>query len=525
MKNASKRFYRKNINGKKFRINKKRVNTEVNSLGWLKLLIVIIIIASQVGMLIYLALSFAFTFKWVMAVDFLLSLCLCFYVLSSNKNNLSKGVWIIFLLLGFPFAPLIFLLSTEKVAFFRLNRKTKDCLFLKNEQNVDLQSLQSQTKSVANFLYTSGNFNAYKNNAVKYFSLGDQFFNDVLNSIEKAQKFIFMEFFIVSDGTLFERVFEVLKEKAKSGVDVRIIYDDMGSSRRLYKKTIKKIKDSNIKIMTFNRITPIFSIGQNYRDHRKIVVVDGQTAYTGGYNLADEYVNLTAEKFFWKDMGVRIDGNAVDEFTRLFLIQWSKITRQEVDLTSFTGLATINSNHSAVIPFADGLEYKETIGKGVYINLISNAREYLYISCPYFIIDDTIKDLLINKARSGVQVKIILPEIPDKTLVYWVSRNNAEKLIKHGVKIYTMKNAFVHGKVMLNENGVVIGSINLDLRSFYQQAECAVYTDDKSVIKEVKSDFEFMEKRSLIIDEQNKLINNSFKGVIVKVLQIFAPFM
>jgi len=524
MKNASKRFYRKNINGRKFRINKKRLNTEINGAGWLKLVVVALLIASQIALLIYLAISFAFTFKWVMVIDFIVALILCVYLLSSNKNNLSKGVWIIFLLLGFPFAPLIFVLSTEKVAYSRLNRKRKKHQIKKIEK-FPIQNLKEQHNSVANFLYSSGGFIPYKNNAVKYFSSGEQLFSDALNRIENAKSFIFIEFYIISDGFLLDSFIKVLKEKAKLGLDVRIIYDDIGSSRRLYKRTKRKIKKSGIKIKAFNRVTPIFSLAHNYRDHRKIIVVDGQTAYTGGCNLADEYVNATADKYFWKDMGVRIDGNGVDQFTQLFLSQWALITGEKVDFAPYLNLADCYQNQSTLIPFADGLEYNDKIGKGVYINLISNAEKYLYMSCPYFIIDDTIKDLLINKARSGVKIKIILPEIPDKTFVYYVSRNNAEKLIEYGVNVYTMKNAFVHGKVMLNEKGVVIGSINMDLRSFYQQAECAVYTDDKNVIDDVLEDFEFMEKQSQLIGEENKLINNTFKGVIVRVLQIFAPFM
>ena len=311
----------------------------------------------------------------------------------------------------------------------------------------------------------------------------------------------------------------------KLGVDVRVIYDDLGSHKVLSKKEKNALKKAGIKIQPFNRVTPFFSATLNYRDHRKIVVIDGKSAYTGGCNLADEYVNEKRMHGYWKDSGIRLDGNAVDGFTLMFLRQWEFLTKQKEDYSKFLRKAQQISGDSVFVPYADGLDYDKNIGKNVYENMISSAKEKIYIMTPYFIVDDTLTNLLINKAMSGVDVKLIIPEIPDKAFVYGVTRNNAEKLIDYGVKVYLMKKSFVHSKLLLTENSVVVGSINMDLRSFYQQFECAVYTDDDNVKKEVLIDFENTIKDSLLITEKNKLRNHLIYRAFAGVMQIFAPFM
>ena len=348
---------------------------------------------------------------------------------------------------------------------------------------------------------------------------------DMLLELEKANRFIFLEFFIVADGALFNRIFSILKEKVSAGVDVRVIYDDLGSHKVLSKKAKITLKNAGIKIQPFNRVTPIFSITLNYRDHRKIIIVDGKTAYTGGCNLADEYINEKRMHGYWKDSGVRLDGKAVDGFTLMFLRQWEFLTKTKEDYSQFLGKAKQTVIDSVFVPYADGLDYSKNIGKNVYENMVASAKEKIYIMTPYFIVDDTLTNLLINKAMSGVDVRIIIPEIPDKAFVYGVTRNNAEKLIDHGVKVYCMKQSFVHSKLLLTENSAVVGSINMDLRSFYQQFECAVYTDDKKVKQEVLIDFESTFNDCQLITEKNKLRNHLIYRAFAGVMQIFAPFM
>ena len=505
-----------------------KVKTENSGFGVLKTAITFFITFAQLAFLIWINVAFAFLVKWWISLCFIVSIITCIYVLSSEKNSLSKAVWIIFLLLGFLFAPIIYVMSDERIFFFRARKKFNKIYSRSNDYIKDQPDFCKHNSAVvgdANYLFSAGNFNAYNDTSLEYFSSGTSFFDDLIERLKSAEKFVFMEFFIVSDGVVLSRVLDVLEKKVKCGVDVRLIYDDVGSHRALSLKMKNKMIKAGIKIQPFGRLVPIFSVALNYRDHRKIVVVDGKTAYTGGNNLADEYVNEKQIHGYWKDVGVRLDGKAVDGFTLTFLRQWEYLLGKSENYGEYLEQCDRVESSSLVIPYADGLDYKMPIGKGVYENMISSAKEKIYIMTPYFIIDDVTTGLIINKALSGVDVRIILPEVPDKAFVYGVTRNNAEKLIKYGVKIYCMKRAFVHAKVVLTENSVVVGSINMDLRSFYQQFECAVYTDDKNIMSAVNEDFSSTLELCERITEQNQMRKNILYRIVAGLMQVFAPFM
>lgn len=506
-----------------------KIKTEnIGGFGAIKIFVIAAIIGVQLALMIFLHVRFVFAFTWYMIAACVMSLLTCVYILSSNKNSLSKAVWIIFLLIGFSFAFIIYWLSDERIFFYRARKR-----YRKIYKNAERFVSDAEFKKTGNnavdcdcrYLKASGNFTAYTDTSVKYFSSGATFFDDVLYRLEKAEKFVFMEFFILANGSLLNRFFDVLAKKVAVGVDVRIIYDDMGSNKTLTRKTVKQFKKAGVKLIPFNRLVPIFSVAMNYRDHRKMIIIDGETVYSGGCNLADEYVNEKRMHGYWKDNGIRLDGPAVDGFTLMFLRQWEFLRKRSEDYSEFLNLSKSEKNGSVVVPYADGLDFSVPVGKGVYENMIAAACEKIYVMTPYFIVDDTLAELLINKATSGADVRIILPEIPDKKIVYGVSRNNAEKLMDYGVKVYLMKKSFVHGKVVLTENSVVVGSINMDLRSFYQQFECAVYTNDETVMKEVCADFENTFKDSLIITEKNKARKNIIYRVVAGFLQVFAPFM
>lgn len=526
-KNATSRFLY--INKSKSPDNRiVRIKTENSGWGVLKTAIIALLIALQLALIIYFQISFSITFEWFMTLSFITSIFTCIYVLSSKKNGLSKAVWIIFILLGFMFGYVIYWLSDERI-FFRKSKKRYERVFTKaktyaaEKNKVDVKSLA--VRGDCEYLYTAGGFNAHANNKIKYFPTGSQVFDDIIECIKSAKKFIFIEFFIVSDGALLKRFIDILSHKAREGVDVRLIYDDMGSHKTFSRKSKKKLIEAGVKIKSFNKLLPIFAVIMNYRDHRKIVVVDGKTAYTGGINLADEYVNEKRMYGYWKDNGVRVDGSAVDEFSIMFLRQWEFLGKPFEDYSAFLNQFDNYSNLAVVVPYADGLDYEQSIGKSVYENLISAAKQKIYIMTPYFIVDDTISSLLTNKALSGVDVRLVLPDVPDKAFVYGVSRWNAEKLIGCGVKVYTMNNAFVHTKMVLTENALATGSVNMDLRSFYQQFECAIYTDDKSALLDAEKDFNDTLSLSTLITDNNKRLKNPFYRAVAGFMQLFAPFM
>lgn len=504
-----------------------KVKTESNGLGTIKTLVIFGIIALQLAFFLLFHYVLMLAYKWLIVGTFLISLITCIYVISSKKNSQSKALWIIFLLLFFPFAYVFYFLSDERILMSGAKRKYANiCKDFTQSQNEEL--LEWTEKSVKNdceYLMRAGGFSAYKNTSSKYFSSGYLFFEDLIEKIKSAKEFIFIEFFIIADGNLLSRVLDVLIEKAKQGVEVRVIYDDMGSKRVLSKKTKKRFILSGIKLLAFNKVLPIISVGLNYRDHRKIVVIDGQTAYTGGCNLADEYVNEKRLHGYWKDAGIRIQGRATNTFTLAFLRQWEFLTKQKEDYSVYLLKAKAQDGDGIIVPYVDGLDYEQNVGKGVYESIISGATERIYIMTPYFIVDDTLANLLKLKAMSGVDVRLVLPEISDKKLVYGVTRNNAEKLIDYGVKVYCMKNSFVHSKVVLTENSAIVGSINMDLRSFYQQFESAVYISDKTVMQEIKADFEQTIENSKMLSEKNKLRNHTIYRIFASVMQLFAPFM
>ncbi len=506
-----------------------RVKTEGSGLGALKTLVVMGLIFLELAVMIYLYIEMALAFRWYMLFSFVASGLTCLYVLSSNKNSLSKAVWIIFLLVGFAFGYVIYIMSDERIFFKSAKKKYKkifdDTNHILPESNSDIYDLKPAVLNDAKYLHNAGGFISCKNTATEYYPSGAELFDNILEDCRRAEKFIFIEFFIIADGTLFNRFFDVLSERASAGVDVRIIYDDMGSHRTLSRKTKDKIKKAGINLLCFNRLVPIFSVGLNFRDHRKIVVIDGCSAYSGGSNFADEYVNEKRMYGYWKDTGIKLVGEAVDSLSLIFLRQWAYLSDRKEDVQKFFGHSASPESESLVIPFADGLDYPGAIGKNVYENMIASAENFVYIMTPYFICDDIITGLLMNKAMSGVDVRIILPGVPDKAFVYGVSRNNLEKLSEYGVKAYVMDDAFVHSKLVLTENAVVVGSINMDLRSFYQQFEVGVYTNDPQTMEKVKLDFEESFQNSSDISVENGKKRNVFKRIAAGVLQLFAPFM
>lgn len=505
-----------------------KIRTEINGQGILKMLVVVSLIAVQLIIFICLYIWLALAFKWYLLISFILSLGTCIFVLSSNKNGQSKAVWILLLILCFSFGYILYFLSDERI-FFKAAKKRYSLIFgaaaKYNSQYIEPKNASKAVCNDSRFLFEAGKFTSYDRTAIKYFPSGGQLFDDVLLQLEKAEKFVFIEYFIIADGVLLNRIFDILAKKVKCGVEVRIIYDDMGSHGGLSHRMKRKIKKAGLKLIAFNRLIPRFSVALNYRDHRKMIIVDGKTVYSGGSNLADEYINAKRMFGYWKDTGVRLDGPAVDGFTLIFLRQWEYLTKLKEDYEQYFGLSEKFDNSFAVIPYADGLDYKFPIGKNVYENIISGAKEKLYIMMPYFIPDDTVTNLIINKALSGVDVKIILPGIPDKAFVYKVSRCNAEKLLDYGVKLYCMKNSFVHSKLVISENCAVIGSINMDLRSFYQQFECAVYTNDSQTMQDICQDFENTFLDSEQITEENQISSNVLNRIFFGVLQLFAPLM
>ena len=502
--------------------NMVRIRTERHATSK-KIIVAAIVLLFQ--LLIILSLNVLYIgFRWYIYLNLCIAIITAISVLSSNKHGQSKAVWVLFILVCFPIGFIIYFLSNEKIMFGASKRRYKK-IFERTENYMgEFKNPEGKNvfTSTCRYLHNAGGFVPYKDNKMQYFPSAASMFDDAIENMKKAEHFIFIEYFNVANGVLFGRIWDVLKEKLAQGVKVRIVYDDMGS-RALPRKVRKMIRSAGAELKTFNRLISFFTFALNYRDHHKIISIDGKIAYTGGCNLADEYVNERRMYGYWKDAGLRIEGPAVDALTLTFLRQWEFITKKQEDYSQYFNHFELHENDACVVPFAGGPEYDLPICKSVYESLITGAKRRLYIMTPYFIPDDTINSLLKNKALSGVDVRIILPEIPDKYYVYLLTKDNAEDLISCGVKVYYMKDSFVHSKVVLSDECAMIGSINLDLRSFFQQFENAVCTDDKSVLADVEKDFENTFDDSILVEQRTQ--NPFFRSMAIAVLRLLSPLM
>lgn len=509
-----------------------KIRTEGKGLGVLKTMFVGLLILLQLVLMALFYFGLTNSFRIYQVVALVLSIICCVHVLSTEKTGQTKTVWVLFLLLFSSFGYIAYFMSSEAIFFGWAKRRYKK-IFDRTEcftpQYCGLSNICRPVEGDVEYLWNAGGFAPYRNTPLKYFSSGAQLFDDVLSRIKTAKKFVFIEFFIITDGVLLNRFYDALSKKAAEGVDVRIICDGMGSHGTLSYRSRKRLKKAGIKIHRFNRIVPMFTFALNLRDHRKIVVVDGHTAYAGGCNLADEYVNEKRMHGYWKDAGIRAQGAAVNAFTLTFLRQWEFITKKTEDYAPFLSEAQDGAADASegyvTVPYADGKDYNLNVCKGVYSNIIAGACEKLYIMTPYFVPDEDTAALLAQKARSGVDVRIILPGVPDKAYVYRVSVDNAERLISSGVKIYKMRHAFVHSKIVLSENCVSVGSGNIDLRSYYNQFENGVYTNDKTVLNAVLNDFNCTFSGCLQVTEENSTRNTFLPRILAGVLRIFSPLM
>lgn len=492
-----------------------------------KLTLAILILLIQLSVII---ITFKFCYQYIGLLYgglTVLSFIIVTHILVSKKNTNYKISWII-LVLGIPgIGSLIYLFLqlqiNVKILRNRLEENKNESLkYLKQE------SLNINDKNVnllVNYMNNYGHYPMYKANEIKYFKTGELHFNDLKEELKKAKKFIFLEYFIVAEGELLDSIIEILKEKAKEGIEVRIMYDGTCPFNGIAYNYPEILKSYGIKAKMFSPIKAIISTYQNNRDHRKIAVIDGKIAYTGGVNLADEYVNKKIRFGVWKDTAIKIKGNAVNSFTTMFLEMWN--VDEKVN-ESYEPYITNNPEleQGYVMPYGDNPLDGESVGKNVYMNIINNAKEYVYISTPYLIPDDELLNAIKYASKKGIDIRIIMPHIPDKKLVYYLGRSYYEELIDTNVKIYEYKYGFIHSKMFIcDDDKAVVGTINLDYRSLYLHFECGCYIYQNECIKEIKEDFENILKESIIIDKKNIKKFNLIKKIIGVILRFFAPLM
>lgn len=392
----------------------------------------------------------------------------------------------------------------------------------------------------ANYMYHYAGAPVFGNSAVTYFPLGEDKFYELILQLKKAKKFIFMEYFIVSRGYMWDTILEILKAKVKEGVEVRFMYDGMCSLVLLPYNYPKELSRYGIKSKMFSPIRPVLSTHQNNRDHRKIVVIDGHTAFTGGINLADEYINRTVRFGHWKDTSVMVKGDAVKTFTMMFLQMWNVDEKnaedygkyvaddaaKEVETALSQPTACQYGTGGAVIPYGDEPFDNEAVGKCVYLDILNRAKEYVHIMTPYLILDDEMKEALIYSAKRGVETVIIMPHIPDKKYAYYLARSYYPELLANGVQIYEYTPGFVHAKVFVSDHArATVGSVNMDYRSLYLHFECGLYIWKNSVIEDIDADFDNTLAKCQQITVQNQKEYSLWKKIMGRALRLIAPLM
>jgi cardiolipin synthase len=359
-----------------------------------------------------------------------------------------------------------------------------------------------------------------------YYPLGENFHRALLEDLSRAERFILMEYFIVQEGKMWDPILAILREKAAKGVKVYFMYDDFGCMATLPQHYYRQMENEGIHCMPSNRFTPVLSHIHNNRDHRKITVIDGRVGFTGGVNLADEYINACEKFGHWKDTAVRLEGEAVRNLTALFLVNWNTHSKNQLEAADFmVSPAAAYQGTGFVIPFGDGPKpiYMEDIGKGVYLNMIHAAREYLYITTPYLICDHEVLDALCLAGKKGVDVRLITPHIPDKRTVFWMTRSNYKVLMDAGVKIYEYTPGFIHAKnFVCDDKFAVCGTINLDYRSLVHHFECGAWMYGADCIPDMKADF----LNTLAASGQvpkDRPVMRGWQRIIVEVAKVFFP--
>lgn len=463
-------------------------------LSFKKSYLLLLILFLQLVLLIVTYIYFVQAFTWIYVISAILSFLTSLRVLLFTKNPAAKSSWILFIMLFPTFGFIIYFLAGGSDLHPLYKRRLFDIDEYANSHLVknEIGNVTSYERENIRYLGTVTNANAYSGRATKYYALADDIFPDIIRALKAAKHTIYVEFFIISRGDLFTEIINILIEKANNGVDVRVIYDGFGSKDLMNRQLRKTLKTSKIKIKPFVPITPVFSFFLNYRNHRKLVIVDHEVAFLGGFNLADEYVNIHKRFGHWKDSGLQIVGASVYYFSLEFLKMWIFVTREKVDLSFFDQQAKskVDNKNGIVVPYVTAPYQGSSVARSFYINAINNARKSIAIMSPYLIIDEAIIDLLITKAASGITVNIILPGIPDKKIVYALSKSTGEFLSERGCNVYVYTPGFLHAKnLLIDDESAIVGSINFDFRSFYQQYENAVYLTNDAAVKAISADF------------------------------------
>lgn len=496
--------------------------------------LILLLILLQIGVLFYLATALQEHAFYVYGILTIVQAGVVIYIINEKGNPEFMCTWIILILILPVFGCLLYIYVKLEIGsrFIRertgmIDLETKEYLKQKKSTIEELRKSKPANANLSRYL-NQLHFPTYRNTKASYYGCGEENFPIMLEELEKAEKYIFLEYFIIDEGFMWNSILKILKEKAQNGVEVRLMYDGMNSISRLTHDYPKEMQKYNIHCKMFSPIVPILSTTQNNRDHRKICVIDGKVAFTGGLNLADEYINKKERFGYWKDTAVMLEGDAVQSMTMLFLQMWNVTETKPEDYKKYLTVKSkeLRRELGYVIPYGDSPFDREDVGKEVYYHILNHAKKYVHIMTPYLILDREMITALTRAAKSGIDVKIIMPFIPDKWYAFAVAKTFYRELISAGVKIYEYLPGFVHAKVFVSDDDTVtVGTINLDYRSLYLHFENGVFIYNNPVVREVEMDYQNTLKKCMRISvaDLNKI--NPFMLLAGKVLRLLAPLM
>lgn len=498
-----------------------------------KYIITAILIISEIVFLVLLNKYLADAYFPVRIASYIISVISILIVINRDTIWETKAPWVITILLLQPFGSFIYLILGVRYSTIKERKFIKRIEYMNQDDKVynepileELKNEDIEAYGKANQLVNEANALIRKDNDIIFYDSGEAFLEHFYDSLRSAKHFIFMEFFIVSNGKVLEEVEKILVEKHKEGVEIRFMYDDIGSYAALQNNYYKHLRKLGIEANCFARFHMMASSSHNNRNHRKIVVIDGKVAFTGGINLADEYFNIITRFGYWKDSVVEITGSAVGDYTRQFLFDWDWNSNTTTEWRKYVLIPEEKMVPGYIIPFGSGVAplYEREIPKHTFLNLINQAKYSIKLTTPYLINDREMMNALENAGKRGVNVEIITPHIPDKKITFTLTRSSYGPLIKSGVHIYEYTPGFIHEKLFICDDIYALtGTLNYDYRCFLHHFENALWIYKHPVINDMIIDFNNSKSKSEEITiemTKRKWITRLF----VTIIRIFSPF-
>lgn len=513
-------------------INGEIVEKEVNYIPFrfiLAIFIILIEFFAVLAIMTLLTIFIPYFYILVLLTQLVVAIC----IVNSKDNPDYKVPWLFFVML----VPIIGFMSYFMFYSRELTKKQRKKIeYISIDTNINKEDVREILACEKQNIYAVkqakqlckiSNSHLYQNTDIKYFSIGEEYFASLLKDIKVAKNFIFLEYFIIEEGYFWNTLLDELKNKAKDGVEVRVVYDDIGCMNKLPSRYYKDLQEFGIKAIPFAILRGQANNEFNNRSHRKIAVIDGKIGYTGGVNIADEYINKTSKFGHWKDVGIRLEGEAVNELTRLFLIDYDYSVRKVTKENKKYYIDYKVENEGFCIPFGDGPKpiFENRVAKIIILNFLNQAHDYVYITSPYLIIDNELLSAIENASIRGIDVRIITPHIPDKKAVFMITRSNYERLTNAGVKIFEYAPGFIHSKMYISDDKfAMIGTVNMDYRSLVHHFENGVWIYNHEVINSIKCDFLQTQEKSL--DYSHEVIHYGlFKRFFIALLKIISPLL